>query len=79
MIISILRWYSAVCFHTSVGFLLVYLIWWAMRRPLLVNKQRRSALFLYTHPACAFLYQLLRKDLYICKKCITFAENLDYD
>ena len=45
MIISILRWYSAVCFHTSVGFLLVYLIWWAMRRPLLVNKQRRSALF----------------------------------
>ena len=46
MIISILRWYSAVCFHTSVGFLLVYLIWWAMRRPLLMNKQRKSALFL---------------------------------
>ena len=49
MIISILRWYSAVCFHTSVGFLLVYLIWWAMRRPLLVNKQLEVCAFsLYT-------------------------------
>ena len=45
MIISILRLYSAVFRHTSVGFLLFYLIWWAMRRPLLMNKQRRSALF----------------------------------
>ena len=46
MIISILRLYSAVFRHTSVGFLLFYLIWWAMRRPLLINNQRRSTLFL---------------------------------
>ena len=47
MIVSILRLFviDVVCFHTSVGFLLFYLIWWAMRRPLLVNNQRRSALF----------------------------------
>ena len=51
MIVSILRLFviDVVCFHTSVGFLLFYLIWWAMRRPLLVNNQRRSALFLYTY------------------------------
>ena len=46
MIISILcSFQGIVCCHTSVGFLLFYLIWWAMRRPLLVNNQRRSALF----------------------------------
>ena len=47
MIVSILHLVlnDVVCCHTSVGFLLFYLIWWAMRRPLLVNNQRRSALF----------------------------------
>ena len=45
MTISILRLYSAVCCHISVGFLLYYLFYWAMRRPQLVNKQRRSTLF----------------------------------
>ena len=51
MIVSILHLVldDVVCCHTSVGFLLFYLIWWAMRRPLLVNNQRRSALFLYTY------------------------------
>ena len=60
MIVSILRLFviDVVCFHTSVGFLLFYLIWWAMRRPLLVNNQRRSALFLCApiciqHMSCA--------------------------
>ena len=50
MIISILCLFQGiVCCHTSVGFLLFYLIWWAMRRPLLMNKQRRSALFVYKY------------------------------
>jgi hypothetical protein len=54
MIVSILHLVldDVVCCHTSVGFLLFYLIWWAMRRPLLVNNQRRSALFLYTYTIC---------------------------
>ena len=54
MIVSILRLVldDVVCCHTSVGFLLFYLIWWAMRRPLLVNNQRRSALFFM----CTYLY-----------------------
>ena len=50
MIISILCSLQGIVYcHTSVGFLLFYLIWWAMRRPLLMNKQRRSALFVYKY------------------------------
>ena len=49
MTISILCFFQGVvCCHISVGFLLYYLFYWAMRRPQLVNNQRRSALFCYT-------------------------------
>ena len=48
MTISILHFRIGVVYcHISVGFLLFYLIWWAMRRPLLINNQRRSALFVH--------------------------------
>ena len=67
MIISMLCLYSAVCFHTSVGFLLFYLIWWAMRRPLLVNNQRRSALFLYTY---YYVYGICMRNMCVCMRCI---------
>ena len=72
MIISILRWYSAVCFHTSVGFLLVYLIWWAMRRPLLVNKQRRSALFVLfmRNKKINYLIKMKRLKLLVVLLCL---------
>ena len=40
MTISILHFrIGVVCCHISVGFLLFYLFYWAMRRPQLVNKQ----------------------------------------
>ena len=51
MTISILRLYSAVCCHISVGFLLYYLFYWAMRRPQLVNKQ------LEVYAFCVSIYQ----------------------
>ena len=40
---------GVACCHISVGFLLFYLFYWAMRRPLLINNQRRSTLFVCLH------------------------------
>ena len=58
MIISILCLFQGiVCCHTSVGFLLFYLIWWAMRRPLLINNQRRSALFVSLYVTMNHFYE----------------------
>ena len=45
---------SVVYCHISVGFLLFYLFYWAMRRPQLVNKQLEVCAFL-----CLYIQQII--------------------
>ena len=36
-------------YHISVGFIVVYLVHWALRRPQVVSKQQRGLCFLYAY------------------------------
>ncbi len=56
-----------VCYHTSVGFPVVYLTFKAMRRPRLVNKQLEVCAFLL-HINVYFIQGKIRKAVRAEKK-----------